>query len=78
MAMRGLARRLLARQLHTSTLAPSVYSDSHLDALDRRKRSNSHQVTVVHYSTWHWCTLQYLALLYITVPGTGVHTYGKQ
>ena len=64
MAIRGLAHRLLARQLHSSSSAPSVYTDSHLDALDRRKRSNSHQVTSEHYSTWNFCTLRYLELLY--------------
>jgi protein phosphatase 1K len=43
MALRSLARRLGPRHLATSALAASVYGDSHLDALDRRKRSASHR-----------------------------------
>ena len=31
------------RKLNTSSPGTSVYTDSHLDALDRRKRSRSHR-----------------------------------
>jgi len=36
-------RRVVTRQFCTSSMIPSVYNDSHLDALDRRKRSSSHR-----------------------------------
>ena len=36
-------QQVKSRKLNTSSVVTSVYTDSHLDALDRRKRSRSHR-----------------------------------